>query len=121
VEQLSSNWAVNYTQQSTGRTWPLEFLIDGKLRSVAMKSRVTVSSANAYFSCCEAGLGLVQVPRYHAARGLRNGTVRAVLPALALPTMPVAALYPHHRQLSPRVRVFVDWLAALFGRWEALG
>jgi LysR family transcriptional regulator for bpeEF and oprC len=20
-------------------------------------------------------------------------------------------MYPHHRQLSPRVRVFVDWLA----------
>lgn len=25
--------------------------------------------------------------------------------------MPVTVLYPHSRQLSPRVRVFVDWLA----------
>jgi DNA-binding transcriptional LysR family regulator len=25
--------------------------------------------------------------------------------------MPVSVLYPHHRQLSPRVRVFVDWVA----------
>lgn len=24
--------------------------------------------------------------------------------------MPVSILYPHHRHLSPRVRVFVDWL-----------
>ena len=31
-----------------------------------------------------------------------------------LPTMPVSAMYPHHRQLSPRVRVFVDWVATLF-------
>jgi DNA-binding transcriptional LysR family regulator len=24
--------------------------------------------------------------------------------------MPVSVMYPHHRQLSPRVRVFVDWV-----------
>jgi len=28
--------------------------------------------------------------------------------------LPVSVLYPHHRQLSPRVRVFADWLASLF-------
>jgi len=25
-------------------------------------------------------------------------------------------LYPQNRHLSPRVRVFVDWLAELFGK-----
>jgi DNA-binding transcriptional LysR family regulator len=24
--------------------------------------------------------------------------------------MPVSVLYPHSRQLSPRVRVFIDWV-----------
>jgi LysR family transcriptional regulator for bpeEF and oprC len=28
----------------------------------------------------------------------------------------VSVLYPHHRQLSPRVRVFVDWVADVMGR-----
>ncbi|MCJ8355427.1 hypothetical protein K1W68_15790 [Novacetimonas hansenii] len=27
---------------------------------------------------------------------------------------PVSLLYPHNRQMSPRVRVFIDWLAELF-------
>jgi DNA-binding transcriptional LysR family regulator len=27
--------------------------------------------------------------------------------------MPVSILYPHRRQLSRRVRVFIDWLEAL--------
>jgi DNA-binding transcriptional LysR family regulator len=29
--------------------------------------------------------------------------------------MPVSVLYPHQRQLSPRVRVFVDWLSDVMG------
>jgi len=28
--------------------------------------------------------------------------------------MPVHVLYPYNRQLSPRVRVFIDWLAGEF-------
>jgi hypothetical protein len=28
--------------------------------------------------------------------------------------MPVSVLYPFHRQLSPRVKVFVDWIARLY-------
>jgi DNA-binding transcriptional LysR family regulator len=30
------------------------------------------------------------------------------------PTFPLSALYPYHRQLSPRVRVFIDWLTQLY-------
>jgi len=37
------------------------------------------------------------------------GAVREI----ALPA-PVTLLYPRSRQLSPRVRVFIDWVAALF-------
>jgi DNA-binding transcriptional LysR family regulator len=30
--------------------------------------------------------------------------------------VPVSLLYPRNRQLSPRVRVFLDWAMRLFGR-----
>ena len=119
LEDLKDHWAVNYTLAATGRAWPFEFVIDGARREIEMKGRISVSNADAYFSCCVAGMGLVQVPRYHAVQAIANGTVREVLKNCPLPTMPVSAMYPHHRQLSPRVRVFVDWLAGLFGRWDA--
>lgn len=118
LDDLAQHRAVNYTMASNGRPWPFEFMVDGVRREIEMPGRIAVSNADAYFSCCEAGMGLVQVPRYHAARALADGTVREVLRDYPLPTMPVSAMYPHHRQLSPRVRVFVDWLAGLFERWD---
>jgi LysR family transcriptional regulator for bpeEF and oprC len=36
------------------------------------------------------------------------------LSAMRPDPLPVSVLYPHQRQLSPRVRVFADWLASLF-------
>jgi len=32
------------------------------------------------------------------------------------PSVPITLLYPRNRQLSPRVRVFIDWTMRLFGR-----
>jgi DNA-binding transcriptional LysR family regulator len=51
------------------------------------------------------------LPRYHVERQLAAGSLREVLGAYRPAPMPVSVLYPHHRQLSPRVRVFVDWVA----------
>jgi DNA-binding transcriptional LysR family regulator len=37
-----------------------------------------------------------------------------VLPEMPPPSAPVSLLYPRSRQLSPRVRVFLDWAAHEF-------
>lgn len=34
--------------------------------------------------------------------------------------MPISVVYPHNRHLSPKVRVFVDWIAEMFGRCPLL-
>ena len=96
---------------SSGRTLPFEFLVDGRLREVQVPGRVTVNGGEAYVACCLGGLGLAQLPRYHARAMLDDGRLREVLHAWPAPSMPVTVLYPRQRQLSPRVRVFADWLA----------
>ena len=65
-------------------------------------------------SACEAGFGLIQVPVYHVTRQLAAGTLVELLPDFRPPPLPLTVLYPQNRHLSPRVRVFVDWLAELF-------
>jgi LysR family transcriptional regulator for bpeEF and oprC len=110
LESLRSHRAVNYASAS-GKVLPFDFLVDGERRALQLRGSATVSHADAYVMCCEAGLGLMQLPRYHVERQLADGRLREVLTAFRPAAMPVSVLYPHHRQLSPRVRVFVDWVA----------
>jgi len=116
LDEFRSHRAVNYASATTGKILPFEFVVGGELRTMQLRGSATVSHADAYVVCCEAGLGFVQLPRYHVERQLADGSVREVLADFRPARMPVSVLYPHHRQLSPRVRVFVDWVADRFAR-----
>lgn len=119
LAELGGHLAVNYQSPSSGRTFDFEFSVDGRLRTLPMRSRVSVNNADAYVAACRAGLGLIQAPHYHVAAGLADGSLRQVLGEWLPPPLPLHAVYPSQRQLSPRVRVFVDWLVELFGRQAA--
>lgn len=113
--------AVSYMSMATGRHESLDFTIEGANRPFMLENAVAVNDADAYVACCRAGLGIVQVPRYHVAQDLKNGSLQEILPQWRPADMPVSAVYPAHRQLSPRVRVFVDFLAETFRRATAEG
>ena len=103
--------AVNFFSPTSGKPFPFDFIVDGVERSISLPGSVSVSSAEAYAACCANDLGLVQLPRYHVARQLDSGVFREVLGTWRPKPMQVSVLYPHARQLSPRVRVFVDWIS----------
>jgi LysR family transcriptional regulator, regulator for bpeEF and oprC len=109
-EEFRAHRAVNYANAS-GKVLPFEFTVDEERQAMQLRGSVTVSHADAYVACCEAGLGFVQLPRYHVEQLLASGVLREVLADFRPAPMPVSVLYPHHRQLSARVRVFVDWVA----------
>jgi DNA-binding transcriptional LysR family regulator len=116
LEALRGHRAVNFLSQRNGKPMPFDFIVDGVARSVQLKGAVAVSNADAYHACCAAHLGFIQVPRYHVAARLDDGSICEVLADCRPAPMTVSVLYPHSRQLSPRVRVFVDWLAEVMGR-----
>lgn len=113
--------AVSYISMASGRHESLDFTIDGASREFMLPSLVAVNDADAYAEACRAGLGIVQMPRYHVADDLAAGRLREVLGAWPLAPMPVSFIYPAHRQFSRRLRVFIDFLTALFRRAEAEG
>ena len=49
-------------------------------------------------------------------RSRERGTLVQVLSNCPPPSVPVSLLYPRNRQLSPRVRVFIDYVTRVFGR-----
>lgn len=103
--------AVNFFSSQTGRVMPFEFTFDGEIRRQTLPGKIAVNGVEAYKSACLSGFGLVQMPRYAAEKELGDGSLVEVLPDFRPPVMPVSVLYPHQLQLTPRVRVFVEWVA----------
>jgi DNA-binding transcriptional LysR family regulator len=105
--------AVNWVSPTTHRAEPLEFMVGRKRREVVLPGCVSVSGVDAYLGCCEAGLGIAQMPRYRIVDALKSGRLREILPAHPPPSLPMTILYPQQRQMPARLRVFVDWLVEL--------
>jgi LysR family transcriptional regulator, regulator for bpeEF and oprC len=105
--------AVNWLSPTTRRAEPLEFMVGRRRRQVTLPGRVSVSGVDAYLGCCEAGLGIAQMPRYRIVDALKSGRLRELLPSHPPPPLPMTILYPQQRQMPARLRVFVDWLVEL--------
>jgi DNA-binding transcriptional LysR family regulator len=114
LKELASHRMVHYVSSSTGQPYPLVFVDAGAARSVSLAGILTVTGAEIYTGAAIAGFGLIQVPRYRIEDQLRNDLLRVVLPDLPPPPMPVSVVYAQSRHLSPRVRVFVDWVHDIF-------
>jgi DNA-binding transcriptional LysR family regulator len=77
---------------------------------------LSVSGAEIYAASAIAGMGLIQCPHYRMEEPIRQGLIQEVLVSMPPPPMPVSVVYPHNRHMSPRVRVFVDWVAEVFAQ-----
>lgn len=116
LDDLSGHQVVEYFSSASGKRYGLEFQVGDQVRLPDLPKRLAVNSAEGYLAACVAGYGLVQTPHYHVAQLLREGRLQEVLSDCLPPRLALTALYPQHRQLSPRVRVFVDWLVELCAR-----
>jgi DNA-binding transcriptional LysR family regulator len=113
-DELSAHQAVGFFSSSHDRTYPLELMVEGQVRQFELAHWIAVNDAESYVACALRGCGLIQLPRYHVEDELRDGRLVEVLSDWPSTGMVVSAMYPHHRQLSPRVRVFVDWLVSVY-------
>ncbi|WP_417281715.1 LysR substrate-binding domain-containing protein [Azospirillum himalayense] len=114
-DDLAGHHMIGFVSSRTGQPLPLEFTRDGQVVEVPLPARVLVSGADTSAAAARLGLGLVQAPRYRFAGDLASGTLVEVLADFPPTPTPLSVLYPSNRQLSPRVRVFVDWLAETIG------
>jgi DNA-binding transcriptional LysR family regulator len=121
VDALDGHIMVGFHSSGAGALLPLEFVVDGTAREVVLRTTVSVNGAESLVAAARLGLGLIQVPRYHIEDDLKRGTLVAVLPDCSPSPTPVSLLYPRNRQLTPRVRVFIDWLVRAFGAAQSAG
>ena len=112
--ELANHCGIGFFSHGNESRYPFTVLLDGEMTNFASNGWISVSDAESYTSAALAGCGLIQVPRFRLEEHLKNGRLVQVLSEWPCPALPVSVLYPFHRQLSPRVRVFIDWASSLY-------
>ncbi|MDH3595666.1 MAG: LysR family transcriptional regulator [Rhodospirillales bacterium] len=113
-EDLARHDCASYSYRTAGPEW--RFRGPDGLHRVKVSGRLAVNNGDVLLAAALGGLGVVMLPSFIAGGGLRAGGLVRVLPDWRVAEEAnVYAVYPASRNLSPKVRVFVDFLAARFG------
>src|SRR6478735_5683281 len=113
-DDLASHRAVGLRSLTSGALAPFEFVLPQGLVRMEVAAPLSVTGTEGYLDGVRLGLGLAQMPVFHVERDIAEGRLRRILPEYPVPGGPVSVLYPRSRQLSPRVRVFIDWIVQRF-------
>lgn len=109
-EALREHALVMFSGGTQRRGWRL--LPEGAAEAQAVRidgpARLRVNNSFAVRDALLKSLGIGQLPLLIAAEPLAAGRLVLVLPSWRLPSMPVHAVYPSQRYLSPKVRAFID-------------
>ncbi len=103
-----------YSYAASLRTWHLTGP-GGAEAHLPITGNLVANNGDALLAAAIEGAGIVLQPSFIAAEALRDGRLVPVLPGWSPPELAIHAIYPSARHLSPKVRSFVDYLAARFG------
>lgn len=110
LDDLAGHAMVHYATSLGARPQGFELNTDNQIRWLKTGGVLTVNSTETYHAACLAGLGIIQVPRIGVKDALRSGKLVEILPHYRAEPMPVSLIYPHRRNLSRRVHLFMEWL-----------
>jgi DNA-binding transcriptional LysR family regulator len=113
---LSRHDCLVMTSQKTPNVWL--FRVKRRLVPVEVSVRAAANSFVLLAEMAVAGLGIARLPDYIAQAPGRAGKLRALLRPFAPEPIDWFAVYPSARNLSPKVRAFVELLEERFARAE---
>lgn len=119
LDDLVSHHAVGWRWITTGAVQPFRFVDGQRELHIAMGGPLSVTGTESLRHAVLLGLGLAQMPTFHIARDMAEGGIVRVLADYPVPSAPVSVVYARNRQLSPRVRLFIEWVALQFASYEA--
>ncbi|AZN67757.1 LysR family transcriptional regulator [Acinetobacter haemolyticus] len=114
LTDLKKHFMVGFYSTARQKLLPLEFIVNQHLETYDLASKIQVYGAYCYSSSAVEGFGIIQVPRYGHLKEIESGQLCPLLTEYQVPSLPVSLLYPTKTLVSPRQRVFIDWIVKLF-------
>ncbi|HFW1655106.1 TPA: LysR family transcriptional regulator [Salmonella enterica subsp. houtenae serovar [1],40:z4,z23:-] len=110
LDDLASHAVVHYSLAPGVSSPGFAFETPHGMQWVKTGGMLTVNSTETWHTACLVGLGIIQTPRIAVREALRAGTLIEILPQYRAAPLSVTLHYPHRRNLSRRVHLFMVWL-----------
>lgn len=104
---------VHYIRNFGSKPDGWEYPVNEGYKTLMLPGMMKVNSVQTYHEAGLAGMGLIQAGYSALAPHLANGTLVEVLPALRPAPLSASFVVAHRRNLSQRVRAFMQWSEAL--------
>jgi len=112
-EDLVEHECLPYWMPPLGRHRDWVFERDGVPFSLPVSGRLNINNSEALIDAAQAGHGVVCVATFLAAESVKAGKLKVILRDFVTKGPSVSAVYLPTRQLSTRIRAFLDFLAAV--------
>ena len=99
-----------------GRVSRWRFQQKGKETAFQGCGRFSADNGEALLELALSAFGIVQLPHYLVQTALDAGSLKSVLSDFQPKPVPVMAVYPSRKQLSPKVRALVDMMGEAWGK-----
>ena len=110
LEELAAHACVTFDGLDAATAWTFVDR-DGERRAVPVRSRMTVSTADAAIDAALLGLGLTRVLSYQVADSLQDRRLVRVLVDAESHAVPASLIYPGQGRLPMKTRAFIDFAA----------
>lgn len=112
-QDLASHECLHAPQLILGNTWT--FTRRGETQTVKVQGRLRANHGEALLNAALAGAGIIHDADFLVAEPIRRGQLVRLLPGWGTGSATLYAVWANRRFLPPKVRSFVDFLAAAWG------
>jgi LysR family transcriptional regulator for bpeEF and oprC len=119
-DELAQHQCINHFSPRTGKVFDWVFSKNEARVQTSLRGHIALEDENSYVAAAEAGLGIAQIPAFVLKEAMERRALELVLGDWFPEPAPLYVVYPQNRHLSSKVRVFVDWVAALLSEHDGI-
>jgi len=108
-DQLRDHTIITTATNTTARQW--RFYEKGKSFPVRITPRLSISNIDGSVSAVLKGFGITQLLSYQIDQHVANGDIKTILEKFEAPPIPVQIVHREGRDVSAKLRAFIDLMA----------
>ncbi|MES2562341.1 MAG: LysR family transcriptional regulator [Pseudomonadota bacterium] len=114
VDELLEHTCLAYRRPRNGKLREWRFKDGASVRQLPISGPPIFNNIELLIAAAETGMGVIQVPECYAKPSIESGGLKEVLRECRAGGYQISAVYLAQQRLAPKIRVFMDFLSALF-------